>query len=184
MTKTDWLEKEGFNSNGCTYVYYGADSYSIKDQLKAAGFRFNRDLLWHTADADNAFKDKCFEVHYTTVLQLMNYGRGFYFETTEKKIKDKIASYNPKPESNSKFIEPVNGKIDVEAECIDHKVINSMYGLSNLFVFKAGEDIISWFTSSNPSIEVGDKGELVGCFKKHETYNGINTTYITRARLK
>ena len=42
----NWFAKNGFNEEGTTYVVMG-DSYSIKDKLKAAGFKYDPDLKWH-----------------------------------------------------------------------------------------------------------------------------------------
>lgn len=180
----EWLEKQGFNENGYTYVYYGQDSYEIKSMLKDAGFRFSRELMWHCPNKDNFYADKCFEVHYTTVLQLMAYGKGFYFEDAAQKIKAKIDSYLPP--SNSAFVEPdEDGKIRTHAKCTSIRQIDGVYGLTNLFTFEndMGDKII-WYSSSCPNIEVGDEGELVGTFKKHDTFRNVAQTVITRAKLK
>ena len=40
VTKGKWLEENGFSHLGETYVVMG-NSYSIKDALKEAGFKFS-----------------------------------------------------------------------------------------------------------------------------------------------
>lgn len=183
-TGTDWLRKQGFNDNGYTYIYYGQDSYDIRDQLKDAGFQFNRDLYWHCPYEKNQFSDKCFAVHYTTVLQLMAYGKGFYFEETSKQIKAKIDSYLPP--SNSTFVEPdEDGKIRAHVRCTSIRQVESMYGMTNLYTFEndMGDKII-WYSSSSPSVEVGDEGDLIGTFKKHDTFRNEAQTVVTRVKLQ
>ena len=47
MTKAEWLEKHGFNTDGVTYCIYGEDTYAIKDWLKEQGAKYNPILKWH-----------------------------------------------------------------------------------------------------------------------------------------
>lgn len=44
----EYFEREGFDSNGGTWVFLG-DTYKIREELKAAGAKYNGFLGWHSA---------------------------------------------------------------------------------------------------------------------------------------
>lgn len=181
----EWLEKQGFNENGYTYVYYGQDSYEIKSMLKDAGFRFNRELMWHCPDKDNFYAAKCFEVHYTTVLQLMAYGKGFYFEDTAQKIKAKIDSYLPPSNSAWSFGEVKDKVNDIEVIIKENKPLETIYGIINIIKFEtANLDVLSWWTSCEIKNNIGDKVLLSGTIKSLSVYKGVKETVLTRCKIK
>ena len=50
MGKITWLEKNGFDRySEDTYINIEPDTYSIKEKLKADGYKYNPVLGWHTA---------------------------------------------------------------------------------------------------------------------------------------
>ena len=53
-TKAEWLEANGFNSKGETFILVG-NTYSIKNELKEKGWKFNRILKWHGGSPLNEY---------------------------------------------------------------------------------------------------------------------------------
>lgn len=42
-----WMQQNGFNNEGITYCVVGENTFSIKELLKAQGFKFSPLLKWH-----------------------------------------------------------------------------------------------------------------------------------------
>jgi hypothetical protein len=59
ITKTEWLEANGFSEYGVTYLVLG-NSYPIKDSLKDAGFKFSPLLRWHGGNCDFELPEGCY----------------------------------------------------------------------------------------------------------------------------
>lgn len=186
MTKEQWLEREGFNpTTGRTYIYAGDDSYQIKERLKSLGFRFNSNILWHIANPEvltDQYLLKTIPVHYSEVLEIMAWGEGRYYADAAQKIKAKIVKVLPPSASN--YITPdEDGKIRVYAECVSKNQIETMFGLTNVYIFKADEDEIVWYSKTN-TIEVGDIGNITATFKKHSDYRGHKQTTVSRLKME
>ena len=58
------------------------------------------------------------------------------------------------------------------------------YGWTNLYTFQIGENILSWFTSTEQELEDGQVVILTGTVKKHEDYRGVKTTQLSRCIVK
>ena len=46
----DWPRNNGFNDDNLTFIFTIGNTYEIKDELKEAGYKFNRELGWHGAE--------------------------------------------------------------------------------------------------------------------------------------
>jgi hypothetical protein len=58
------------------------------------------------------------------------------------------------------------------------------FGETFLFKFVTDEgDILSWFSSSCPAGQAGERVALTATIKKHNEFNGVNETVVTRAKL-
>lgn len=184
--KTVWLEKNGFNAEGYTYIYAEPNSYDVKEELKAAGFIFNPALLWHISKVPAGYEDKCIEVAGTQVITIMAWGEGCYNPDAKAKVKQLLDERNPKPASASDYIQPDReGKIGPLPVVLKSKrVIDSLYGLTNLFTFidEEGNELV-WFSKSEPQIEVGEPAFLRARFKAHKEYAGNKQTVVTRVIL-
>ena len=112
-----WLDENGFNADEVTYIYAGADSYQIKDELKEAGFRFSSTLEWHKATRDEKYADNLIEVKLGDIAEWSAWGKANFNRDAQKIVEEKIAATQPKIESN--WIGEIGGKIkDLPAELI------------------------------------------------------------------
>ena len=92
ITKELWLQKNGFNEEGITYVIFGDDTYSIKDYLKAKGCKFNPTLKWHSPVKLNLSED--FGVIEFSFDELAKWDEDqaevFYYEDAKAKVERKV----------------------------------------------------------------------------------------------
>lgn len=179
--KNEWIAKEGFSiENLVTYVVTG-DSYSIKDKLKEQGFRYSQILKWHRATPSEEYP--CIEVKLEEVADFSAWGTGNYYSTAQKLVQDKIDAL--KPESHSEWIGVEKEKIsDLRAEVTAIQSYTNRYGYGRIFTFLSGENIIKWFTSSNPNIDINDIVLINATIKEHSEYRGEKQTIITRPKFQ
>lgn len=179
-----WLKRNGFNKNNTTFVVTG-ETYSIKDELKAKGYKFDSVLKWHKDSIDDEYKDRSVEVKLDDVIEISAWGEGHYktgaFDYIEKLIVGTPSN------STSDWIGEVGGKIkDLSVTLIKRTSFQGAYGLTNIynFVDDAGNRL-SWFTSTFPQIEEGSKVTITyTSIKKHDEYKGEKITVILRPKFK
>lgn len=180
-----WLDENGFNADEVTYIYTGADSYQIKNELKDAGFRFSANLKWHKATRDEKYADKLIEVKLSDIAEWSAWGKASFNSDAQKIVEEKIAAVQPEPTSEWVFGE-VGDKIkDIKVQLIRKYSMDGKYGLTTLYSFQdESGNIINWWTTSYKEIEVGDWTTIKSAtIKKLDEYKGAKQTVVTRARL-
>lgn len=182
--RTEWLSNHGFNKDGNTYVLLG-ETYSIKDELKAAGWKFDKTLLWHRGEPGQ-YADRCFKVWHGTVMEFDIFGHQYYTETAGKLVKDKIEEYNAAHnDSKSEWVGEEKERLrDIAATVKGISYFNGMYGWTSVVTFEdEDENIFVWFTSKELSIAIGENVTLTGTVKEHKTYKGVKQTILTRCKI-
>lgn len=177
--KDKWLEKNGFNEDGTTQMAIG-DTYSIKDDLKSAGFKFNSTLGWHAPKAD---RFECITVKFDDIYSWdYEAGKPFVKEGMDEKLK---GLRQPKIESNSQFVGEIKERLyNMEVTFVGFHQVDTRYGLTNLFKFEdADGNIFTWWTGTEHDIQIGDKVDLTGTVKDHTSFNGEKQTVLTRCKV-
>ena len=182
--RTEWLSNHGFNKDGNTYVLLG-ETYSIKDELKAAGWKFDKTLLWHRGDPGQ-YTDRCFKVWHGTIMEFDIFGHQYYTETAGKLVKDKIEEYNAAHnDSKSEWVGEEKERLrDLSVTVKGLSGFDGMYGWTSVVTFEdEDENIFVWFTSKELSIAIGENVTLTGTVKEHKTYKGVKQTILTRCKI-
>lgn len=180
------LEKFGYESNDPkVYIVYGGNTYSIKDELKGAGARFNPALGWYFT--------KETQVPEGYALAAINFYELYEWFPLSKRIelkegtKDYIQNYlfSLQPKSNSEFVGEIKERLrGLKATVTGIRSTEGYYGTTFIYSFKSGENVFVWFSSSCKDIEEGDEILLTGTVKDHKIYNGIKQTVLTRCIIK
>lgn len=182
--KRKWLLKNGFNENETTFIVTG-DSYSIKDELKAAGFIYDSVLKWHKATTDEKYEDRLTEVKLADIAEWSAWGQAHFTSNAKKKIDELIAG--DQPQATSVWIAAVGDKIkDLTVKLARKYSFQSKYGMTTVYTFHTPEgNILTWFSSTVQPFEQGDWLQISSATVKELTeYKGNQQTVITRARLK
>jgi len=175
-----WLEDNNFSEDGFTYVITG-DSYSIKDELKDAGFKFDYVLLWHKADPAG-YEDRTLKISLDEVVEINAFGVGHYKEGAKDYVESLLRSTSP--ESASEWIGEVGSVITREVKLILRKNFETRFGLSTVYRFEDAEgNILVWFSSVEIHKEAGDQFKIKGRVKSHDEYKGIKQTILTRCTI-
>ena len=184
LTKAQWLEKNGFNSEGFTYLIKG-NTYEIKDMLKEAGFVYSPLLSWHGSE----------KLSLPDGYEYITIAFDSVYEWNEKEA----AAY-PLPHAKVYLLDllrPVEkvdssyqGEIGERLRNIAVEVVNitgfeGNFGYTWAITFKDNQsNLYSWFTTGGAMISRGQRGLLTGTVKEHKEYRGNQTTQLTRCILK
>lgn len=182
--KANWLLENGFNETGVTYVYIADDSYNRKDELKAAGWRYHALIGWHIGEVNVPHNEEdIYILDADTAAEFNMYGDGNWKYSVKDIIAEAKAS--SKAQSRSEWVGLEKEKI-TDLPVVLKKVsgYQTRFGWSNIYTFMNGDNIIVWFTSSNPHLEVEQSYLLSATIKTHSEFRGKKQTIITRAKVK
>ena len=178
-----WLAENGWSQDGVTYAVSG-DSYSIKDELKAAGFKYDPVLKWHKGEFDENYADRLVEFKLPELVTISAWGKGTYAIDAAAKVVEKMAE--KQPESTSEWIGEIGGKIlNLKVQLVRKHAFESRYGLTNIYGFQdESGNVLTWFSTTFQPYEVGDWMTIkCAAIKNHDEYKGVKQTTITRAKL-
>ena len=180
--RAKWLEKNGFNEEGYTYILVGLDSYAIKEQLKETGWKYDAFLRWHR-EAPGIYEQNVYKMHWKEAYTTTVWGDMYPVEGLQAKVDALING--PKAESTSEWFGEVGKRFTgVPVELVSVHGFMGKFGYSQVVTFKTAEgSILNWFTSVEINLEPGESCILAGTVKKHDTYKGENTTVVTRCKI-
>lgn len=179
--RIEWLAKNGFTEDGYTYIVTG-DSYSIKDELKAGGWRYDSVLKWHKADPAG-YEDRVIKINVDDYFVCSAWGTYSYKTGAADMISSLLSESTPKVETV--YFEEDKLK-DIPVELVRKFSFQGKYGITNVFNFMDKDShLFVWFTSTIQPYEVHDHLIISSAtVKDRKEYKDDKQTVITRARLK
>lgn len=184
--KQKWLMDNGFNADKVTYVYFPADSYDLKEELKDDGFKFNPNLFWHIADVPEKYADKCVQIMLDDVAEISAWGTGNFKSTAKAFAEAKMKAARPVEVSTSEWIGEEKEKLfDIPVVLKSIRGMETRFGYTQLVKFfdESGNEF-NWWTTVEINAEPGDEILLTGTVKKHDEYQGNKITVLTRCKIK
>lgn len=173
--------KIGFAADGTTWIPLG-NTYEIKDDLKAAGFKYDPVCGWH-GPAAASFNCIPFTFDELYVWHDESATCAFVPEVEDIiKSKKKLAEISA---SNGEFIGEVKERLrNLNLVLTSRIKTENRFGFSECLNFDDGNDhYFCWWTATCPDIQVGDTITLTGTVKEHNTYKGKNFTVLTRCKI-
>jgi hypothetical protein len=179
--KAAWKEKNGFDAEGATYIITG-DSYSIKEELKEAGWKFDPVLLWHKADPAG-YEDRVHKFYDYEIIEYSAWGEGHYKTGAKNYIMQQLLPVEEIQDLT--YLGTVGEKVkNIPTTFTRKNSFCSRFGLTNIYEFRDGDgNYLVWFTTCGIDFEVGDLVKLTGTVKEHKDYKGIPQTIVTRCKL-
>ena len=181
--KLEWLEYNNFSKDGIAYCITGDNTYNIKDWLKEQGCTYSPLLKWHIAEPIDLpegyfIKEVKFDDIYTWE------DNDAWEKESAKGFLKKLFEVEKAP-SNSEYIDAEIGERvrNLTARVDKIRGFNGAWGWTSLFIFKSGENTITWFTQSCPDIEENDIVDLTFTVKEFKEYMGEKQTVATRAKV-
>jgi len=187
--KAELLAKWGFDAeNPCIYVVFGENTYSIKDEIKTRGGRYNPAFGWHfTRQTEVPAGYSLIPIAFDDVYDWLPMVKRFEIKETAKQVVED-AKNALLPSSKSEFIGELKERIrGLKVTLTGARAVSSPYGTSIMFTFKQEDNELVWFTSCPPDEKdaiVGHEYSLIGTVKDHKTYHGVKQTYLNRCILK
>lgn len=180
-----FLKKEGFSEDGKTWIVLG-NTYEIKDELKAAGCRWNNLLGWHFNHADNGFN--CFEMDVSEVTILSNAGEYIWKDYCEilDYVDEQKVLHTPK--TASEYVGHIGDKIELNVVFNRYSFFKTHYSYSGEvsyvynFTDENGNTIV-WVSSKGIEFEEGNSYTIKGTIKDHREYKNDKQTYLTRCKI-
>ena len=179
--KEEWLAKNEFDEDGYTYIITG-DSYSIREELKHAGWKFDPVILWHKANPAG-YEERVIKVHVDQLFTFTAWGKGMYKEGCADTIK--LLLKETKEPSNSEWIGTPNEKLEGLHVIVKSKGgFEGRFGYTNIYRFETPDgNKLTWFTTTNFPAEEGDAVDINATVKSHDTYDDEKITIITRVKV-
>lgn len=177
-----YFESLGCSPEGKAWLVLG-NSYDIKEDLKAAGARYDWAMGWHFNEKNEKFNVAEFDVASLG----HEYEDGtihIIMEEIEKAVKEFKKDNAPKVESKSEFIGEVKDKVSCSVK--EFKCLTSwetQWGVTFLYEFITEEgNILIWKTGK----WIDDEAEITaisGTVKAHNEFRGIKQTELTRCKV-
>ena len=171
----EWLTKLGFGNEDGTYVIYmvKGNTYSIKDELKALGCKFQPSIGWYSAHPLDGYDCQRFEQ-----AQVVDMEQEL---SIVWKSKDEVAAQIEYEPSTSEWVGEVGGRIE--------KVFHfdkiawrgaGVAGKTSYLYLMSDEDGNSYKWSTSCYYEEGDEVKMRATIKDHSEYKGTKQTVVTR----
>lgn len=179
--KVKWLKDNGWSQDGVTYIVTG-DSFSVKDDLKAAGWLFDYVLRWHKADP-TGYEDRVKKVEIDKVIQFSAWGEGHYLTEAKDYIDNLLTEDSA--DKNSQWVGQIGSRDSFNVTLVSKRGFQGQYGYSNVYTFRTEDgNILTWFSTVEVEKEPGDQFTLVGTVKDHTEYKNIKQTILSRCKIK
>lgn len=201
--KSNWFENNGFDpEKRVTYVIVGEDTYSIKDILKEAGFKYNKVMGWHgPAPIDvSEYGCHCCKVRFEDVgeeasLEELRAANGGVMPKNYQNLRFgfKAGCVDFMRNLRSKFIHvyskfydcKAGDRVEVLCRVTNKSTFNSTYGQTNIYNFVTDDDcLFVWFTKKELDIPMGSEVTLKGTVKELKRYRDNAQTVVTRCVVK
>ena len=183
MKKTE-KEKFGFTQFGYIWGLKG-NTYPVKDELKAMGFRFSKTFLWTLVAADaptdlpegiTPFKIEWDKISYISP------ATGEERLVSDKEITEYLDSLRYEVSDETSFEGEIGERIERTVKVLSIKEIHSNYGTSFLHQFETEDgNLLTWFTQSlKQNFEEGEECLIRATVKEHKVFRGKKQTVVSR----
>lgn len=189
------FSKLGFNSEGTFWRVLG-DTFSIRDEIKAAGGKFDYIFGWHFSEKKDNFN--CIEISaINTVICKDSDGRDvhilrenaagdyvidiepFAFDEFIRKANDEAFG-----DKTKQYVGEVGDKISKELKLGSIGHYDTMYGTTYVYNFTDDDgNLFVWKTGNIIEAKAGDKISIRGTIKEHNEYRGTKQNIITRCKV-
>lgn len=190
----EYLRRQGFSADGKTWVVMG-NTYEIKDQLKAAGCKWNPEFGWHFDHMVNDFAvtevniDDNIPYQDDSTESIGQYAEngtlyflpGEFLQDYMKSLREQyIADHAPKTE----YFGNVGDKLELEVKLVHRGAFTTNWGTTLVYTFTDSKDHqFVWKTGTSWDVSEGTKITLRGTVKAHSEYRGVRQTELTRCRI-
>ena len=183
--KRELLNSFGYEEEPFVYLVYGNDTYSIKDELKERSGRYSAAFNWYfTHETEVPEGYELVKVPFDEVYNWYPLTKKISEKENAKEVAD-AARRSILPVSKSEFVGEIKERLrDLRVTLTSCRGFDSPFGYTIVYTFKQGENVFIWMTTAEKDVELNHEYLLSGTVKKHEEYNGIKQTHLSRCLIK
>lgn len=193
-----YLKSNGFSEDGFAWIVMG-NTFEIKEQLKAAGAKFDNCFLWHFDHEVTEFPTVRISINdpihsldiegeeFTETLADYANDGTLYF-AAQWPILCHIKSLREKWEAENapatEWFGNIKDKVNLNVTLIRRGNYDTMYGTTFVYTFEdADGHQLVWKTTNWLEQKVDAQVTLKGTIKAHSEYKGIKQTELTRCKV-
>ena len=179
----EWPQKHGFNDNDTTFVFLIGNTYNIKDELKAAGYKYDGYLGWHGPAQHTKDGYVQAEVSFEDVYEFYPYAwePNFIGEDMLEGMKNAAIIEN----SSSQYMGEIKERLRNMNVVLENKLPCKGIYADWIYKFRTEDgNLCCWFTSKDMDYDLGAELVLTGTVTKHDNYNGECETFLNRCIVK
>lgn len=178
--------KLGFGEDEKAYLVYGDDTFSIKEELKRLGARFDPTLKWFFSKKVDL--PEGYHLCEMTFDELYDYSpatKWASFKEDAKSIVTRRIGELKGPSTAIYYPALEKDRIrNITAKVTNIRGFESYYGYTSVYTFESGDYVFVWMTTKALDLSIGDTIDLTGTIKKFDEYMGVKITYLTRCIIK
>ena len=175
--QAEWKDSKGF-VNDRIYAVGIRDSFERKDEIKAAGGRYNEYVGWYFSEPHPEFQTvelTAEECLYETAWLKLDWIAAWKIRET---IKAKL------PDNSGKHLGRVGDKIELDATFKRIRWYDTKFGTTWVYTFEDDEgNCLVWKTSASIGPKEGDRVHIKATVKDHDEYNDVKQTILTRCKI-
>jgi hypothetical protein len=189
-----WLKSWGFSEQGEAWIVMGK-TYEIKDQLKAAGAKWDDTFGWHfdhSVEGFSTIKISIDDIMYvnsddeaeTLAHYQMDGSLTWNLFEIEQYLKERKAQWEKDNAPKTEWYGSIKDKVSLYVTLKSIRGFDGVYGWTSIITFEdaQGHQFL-WKTGSYIEAQEGDKVTLKGTIKAHSEYKGIKQTELTRCKV-
>lgn len=178
-----FFNRYGLDASGTAWAVVG-ETYSIREELKAAGATYNYVYGWHFDHPEDRWL--CVKVEIDKVAWINEIGM-YVFETEASQIVQGMIQ-DILPFDGSDWVGEVGAVLEREVALVGVHTYETSFTwhgeIHNILKFRDdGGNMLIWNTTSYCSYNVGDRLVIKGRIKEHSEYKGRRQTELIRCRL-
>ena len=192
--RADFLAKEGFNTDGKTYVVIGK-TFDIKDELKAAGAKFCYPIGWHFPEK----LENLATVELTVTDCFWENAVAGLVWNARADLQELIKERTPRESSGSEYLGEIGKRLTVSVALKKSFSFENDYGYhttttyihnfedeaGNVIIWKTAKDMTEYdYGNGNCTARELIKCDLTGTVKEHSEYKGVKQTILTRCKIQ
>lgn len=171
-----YKEKSGFKMGYITAVL--GNTYSIKEELKELGAKFNKSFGWYFAGGDEP-EGTDYEFYRVNWEDVSVENNEYIVLKNEDELSSWFKSQTTTP-SNSKFQKEIGDKIEVLVTIVSVFNFTNKFGVTYLHNMVDGEGNVFVWSTSTKCLASGILYRLRGTVKDHKIYKDTEQTILTR----
>lgn len=162
-----------FETNELTYICVDKDSYNLKEQLKAEGYKWKYGKWFGHKEVEGI---NCIVVNTKDV---MDNDVTYNTEKLYKVFENYYKSIN-----KSRFVGAIKDKIQIKVKLIKETGYSNGYGYTNIYTMQDEDgNIFTWKTTKDIEKDINEVFEIKGTIKDHIEYNYEEQTELTRCKV-